>query len=85
MQCDMPSANAVWGAYLKSKGFERNIVPNTCPDCYSVQEFCKDHPNGTFVVALSGHVVTVKDGKLYDTWDSRDEIPIYYWSRKDNK
>ena len=82
MLSDMPSANAVWGAYLKSRGYERHIIPNTCPDCYSVAEFCKEHPNGTFVVALSGHVVTVKDGILYDSWDSREEVPIYYWKRK---
>ena len=35
MMSDMPSANAVWGAYLKSRGFKRNIIPDTCPDCYT--------------------------------------------------
>lgn len=85
MMGDMPSANAVWGAYLKSKGFTRNIVPDTCPDCYTLEQFCADHPFGTYVVALSGHVVSVVDGKVYDTWDSRNEIPIYYWNRKENE
>lgn len=79
MHCDMPSANAVWGAYLKSKGFSRYIVPDTCPDCYTLEQFCVEHPQGTYVVGLSGHVVTVQDGKIYDSWDSRNEIPIYYW------
>ena len=31
---DMPNANNVWDSYLKSKGFKRYVVPNTCPDCY---------------------------------------------------
>ena len=81
---DMPSSNAVWGAYLKRLGFERVAVPNTCPECYSVAEFAKDHPKGTYVVALSGHVVTVVDGDWYDSWDSGSEIPLYYWTRKDS-
>lgn len=83
MLCDMPSANHVWGAYLRSKGFERHIIPDTCPDCYSVKDFCKDHPKGRFLLALSGHVVCIIDGNYFDTWDSGNEIPLYYWQRKD--
>lgn len=79
MMYDMPSSNHVWGAYLADKGFERHIIPNTCPDCYSVKEFCEDHGEGTFIVATGSHVIAVKDGDYYDTWDSGDEVPIYYW------
>lgn len=81
---DMPSANHVWGAYLKSKGFVRNIIPDNCPDCYTVESFCRDHPTGTYILAISGHVVAVVNGAYYDTWDSGREIPLYYWSRKDD-
>lgn len=80
---DMPSANHVWGAYLKSQGWRRHLIPDTCPDCYTVEDFCKDHPNGTYLLAISGHVVTVKDGCYWDTWDSGKEIPIYYWQKED--
>ena len=82
---DMPSANHVWGAYLRAKGFTRRIVPDTCPDCYTVLEFAEEHPHGTYILALSGHVVAVKDGNYYDTWNSGDETPIYYWFRKDEE
>lgn len=82
--CDMPSANNVWGAYLKTKGFERHMIPDTCPDCYTVAEFCRDHPRGTYMLALSGHVVAVEDGDYFDSWDSGNEIPLYYWERKDD-
>lgn len=81
MKCDMPSANAVWGAYLKDKGFTRHIVPDSCPDCYTVAQFADDNKDGVYVLGLNGHVVTVKDGNYYDTWDSGGEIPIYYWRR----
>lgn len=84
LHCDMPSANAVWGAYLRRKGFEREIIPNTCPECYTVENFCNDHPNGTYILALDGHVVSVVDGQYYDTWQSGREVPIYYWHRKED-
>lgn len=77
--CDMPSANHVWGKYLKDRNYVRKMIPNTCPDCYTVKEFCKEHQNGTYILALSGHVVCVIDGDYYDSWDSGNEIPIYYW------
>lgn len=83
IMCDMPSANHVWGAYLKSKGFTRRILENTFPDYYTVSDFCRDNPCGIFILAISGHVVAVIDGDYYDTWDSGNEIPIYYWERKD--
>lgn len=35
---DLPSANSVWSAYLRQQGFTRNVIPNTCPDCYTVAD-----------------------------------------------
>lgn len=71
-----------WGAVLRRSGFYRAIIPNTCPECYTMTDFCRDHPRGVFVVKMPEHVATVIDGKLYDTWDSSEEIPIYYWYRR---
>lgn len=80
---DMPNSNSVWGAYLRSNGYSRELIPNTCPDCYRVRDFCYDHLQGTYLLATGAHVIAVIDGDYYDTWDSGDEIPIYYW-RKEN-
>ena len=80
---DWGSNNAVWGSYLKSLGYKREVIPNTCPDCYAVEKFCEDHPYGTFILAVSGHVVTVKDGAYYDSWDSGKCVPLYYWHKED--
>lgn len=79
---DMPSSNAVWGAYLKSMGFKRYIIPNECPDCYKVKDFCMDHPKGHYILATGTHVIAVIDGFYYDTWDSGELIPIYYWKKE---
>lgn len=82
MYGDMPSANTVWGSYLRSKGYTRRIIPETCPDCYTVASFAEDNPNGTYILALSGHVVCVRDGVIYDSWDSGGETPLYYWYKE---
>ena len=78
--CDMPSSNNVWGNYLMSKGYRRYVIPNTCPDCYTVKQFCSDNPSGKFILATGTHVLTVNDGDYYDSWDSGNEVPIYYFS-----
>ncbi len=78
---DMPNSNAIWSKYLRRFGFRREIIPNTCPDCYTVKEFCEENPRGAFLLATGNHVVAVVDGDYYDTWDSGDEVPVYYWTK----
>lgn len=80
---DMPSSNAVWGAYLKRNGYKRHTLPDTCPDCYTVKDFCRDYPTGKYLLATGTHVVTVVDGDYYDTWDSGNETPLYYYEKED--
>lgn len=79
---DMPSSNRVWGRYLVLNGYRRHIIPDTCPDCFTIRDFCRDNPYGTFLLATGTHVVTVIDGDYYDTWDSGDEIPIHFWKKR---
>lgn len=79
---DMPSSNSVWGSYLHNNGFVREAIPNTCPDCYTVKDFCNDFKDGTFLLATGTHVIAVKDGNYYDAWDSGNEIPVYFWKKE---
>ena len=80
---DVMSSNSVWGAVLRQEGFSRFAVDTDCPDCYTAEDFCRDHPEGVFVLGFGDHVATVIDGVLYDSWDSSRELPQYYWTRKD--
>lgn len=82
VMADMPSSDSVWGAVLRSNGFYREAVPNTCPECYTVEDFAMDHPVGVYVVGTGGHVATIVDGVLYDSWNSSKEIPQFYWYKK---
>lgn len=80
--CDMPSSNRVWGDYLKEHGFNMGMVSNNCPHCYSVIDFCRENQNGTFILGTGTHVLTVIDGDYYDSWNSGDEHPIYFWKKE---
>lgn len=78
---DMPSSDSVWGATLRQYGFSRFSIPNSCPNCYTAKDFCEDHPYGVYVLGFGGHVATVVDGTLYDSWNSSNEIPQFYWTK----
>lgn len=82
LMADMPSSDSVWGAVLRANGFSRKALPDTCPFCYTAEMFCLDHPEGTYVLGFGGHVATVVDGDLYDSWDSSHEIPTYYYEKE---
>jgi hypothetical protein len=79
MMADWGSSNQVWGAYLRQHGFERKVIPEDC----TVEEFCKDHPEGVYVLGTGSHAVAVVDGKFCDAWDSGCELAIYYYSRSE--
>lgn len=88
---DMPSSNRVWKTYLKEKGLIETYIENKCPNCFTVEQFTKMHPVGTFILStceytkaegilVTGtHVVTVIDGNYYDTWDSGGDIPLSFF------
>ncbi len=72
------SSNAVWGEYLRQNGFERHELDYPA----DVYKFCCNFPHGTYILGLDGHVVTVVDGKYWDSWDSGEKNVIHYWARK---
>ena len=78
---NMPSVNKVWGSYLRSLSFKQYPLENTCPDCYTIRDFCADNPIGVFILATGSHVVAAINGDYYDTWDSGDELPTSVWRR----
>lgn len=79
---DMPSSDVVAGSVLRQNGFMRRTISDSCPDCYTAEDFCREFPTGTYVLFFGGHVACVKDGNLYDAWNSLSETPIYYWTKE---
>lgn len=81
---DMPNANHVVNYTLRKNGFIRHLIPNECPDCYTMADFAEEHPDGTYVLAFGDHVCTVIDGNWFDSWDSGNRVPMFYWEKEIN-
>lgn len=79
---DMPSSNSVWGEYLIENGFSYHVLPDTCPYCYTVRDFARDHKTGVYVLGTGTHVIAVIDGFYMDAWDSGDKTPLFYFSKE---
>lgn len=77
--CNMPSADAVWGHYLQMRGCRPFLLPKTCPSCVTISEFTKHFPKGIYIIGTGSHAVAVIDGDYYDSWDSGEEIPSFFW------
>ncbi len=80
----MPNSPSNIQAYFK----DRNIP---YVKCYrpkervklTVKEFTKSHRQGTFVIyckaGFGTHLVAVKEGQYWDSWDSGNQIIYGYW------
>lgn len=44
--------------------------------------FCESHKQGTYILRCSHHLVTVKDGKYHDVWDSGNCCVYGYWTKE---
>ena len=81
-KCTMPSVNWLWELYLKQNGFEKFLLPASCPECVTVREFCKRYPHGTYIIGTGSHAICVRDGNYIDAWDSGDETPTYFFRKR---
>lgn len=82
VECDMPSSNFVWGKFLYQLGFEPFFVPAACLKCITIRDFCREFPVGTYIIGTGSHAVAVINGNYYDSWDSGNEMPSYFWRIK---
>ena len=78
-EADMMSSNDVWGLYLYLLGFDPFILPESCPQCVTVKEFCRFFPNGRYIIGTGSHAVAVIYGDYYDTFDSGGLTPSYFF------
>lgn len=84
-RCTMPSVNWLWETYLKQNGFEKFLLPASCPSCTTVSEFCRKFPVGTYVIGTGSHAICIIEGNYFDSWDSGDCVPTYFFRKKGMK
>ena len=73
------SDDHVWGRYLYELGFEPFLLSESCPKCITVRAFSKIFPRGTYIIGTGSHAVAVVNGNYFDTWDSGNEVPTFFW------
>lgn len=78
---DMPSADRVWWELLRQIGFKQKRMIDRCPECYTVSDFCRDHPRGIYILGPHEHAVCAINGDWLDSWDSGHTVPTYYFRR----
>lgn len=72
-QCIMPDEVEYIDGFLQE---------NYCQKCgcggfnYLLKDFLQDHPVGTYLVTMNGHITCCIDGVVYDTFDPSDR-PIW--------
>lgn len=79
VEFNMPSANDVWGKYLYQKGFRPFLLPESCPRCVTIKRFSEMYYHGTYIIGTGFHAVAVINGDYYDSWDSGDVVPTYFF------
>lgn len=77
--CNMPSSDDVWGHFLLQLGFRPFLLPESCPECVTVKEFCHIFTYGRYIIGTGYHAVAIINGNYYDSWDSGNEVPTFFW------
>ena len=72
----MMDDNVVWHEYLRRLDFDIHTVQFPCT---RVADFGKCFPHGKYILGTGKHVIAVIDGDYYDTWDSGNELAVFYW------
>lgn len=74
---DLPTSNAVIGAVLRDFGFYRDDVDEE--RAKTVADIAEENAAEKIVIITSGHIVTADKGTVYDSWDSRQELALYFY------
>ena len=76
----MPNDYQAWHECLRQHGFERQGVSIKKGDSRpKVRELAQQLGQGVYVMRVSGHLVTAKDGQYFDSFDSGNKAVYSYW------
>ena len=81
---DVPNSDVVYKKFFSNMKWEACKVEKEedlsgTRSLPTVEEFARDHKKGTYILTVSGHMVCVKEGDWYDTWDCRYYKVRKYW------
>lgn len=64
---------------MKLFGLKRKVIPKPTKggSCYTVEQFCKNHRKGKYILTIAHHEMAVVDGKYYDIYSCWDSKRVY--------
>ncbi len=78
----VPNNKAIYEKYLLDNGFKYFGISNRKGSKRpNVLEFAESHKDGTYVLNIANHMVTVNEGKYYDTWNCGWKCLYGYWEK----
>ena len=80
-ECFDPFGTPVVEKAMERIGFVRgkSVQPKRGEKRLTVNDFEKKFKKGTYVLFVANHMVCVKDGDHYDTWDCGSKCVYTYW------
>lgn len=74
----MPNVVTCYSPWLKENHFVDGDTRGM-----TVNQLVNSYPSATIVARTMGHLVCVKDGKYWDTWDCGRRKVIQFWIKED--
>lgn len=78
-ECTFGDVNKTWEKYLMDNGYRRFTLPDN--KNYKASDFASAHKDGKFILGTGSHVIAVVNGDIVDSWDSSNEVPLYYFTK----
>jgi len=77
---NMPDYKTNFEKVFEAFGFERKSVKVIAgKKRMTVEDFCKKHKKGHFIVSVANHLTAVVDGVCYDQWNPANKcVYVYY-------
>lgn len=83
-KCSRGTVKNLWQDYLNSQPFFHKISfpPEKGQSRMNLDKFCQEYNQGTYIVQMAGHLSTVINGVVHDTFQPRQFGCIYAaWKR----
>lgn len=77
---NVPNGQSNYEKVFENYGFERKSVKVVKgKKRMTLEDFCKKHKKGNFIVAVANHLTAVVDGVCYDNWNPANKcVYVYY-------
>jgi hypothetical protein len=78
-----PCMGFAWFMNDRMASTEKGVRPLRHRSLGTLQNFCKNHPTGRYVIRIKGHALAIVDGVINDSWKPAPRKQILEWWKVD--